>query len=447
MRTQRTYYELTPSQEVIKMQLMFSLDKRVINILSSVTSENDMDIDRFRQAIALAFMRNDSMHIKFVRKKKLMQYFDNQATCPEVPYLQFETKEEQEKFIKQQSKKAIAYKKGKVVEFYICKTYEGKIMLFVKICHLIADLYGLNVFYKDLFEIYNAMSNNQPLPPEPPKFEEVVKKDLQYKHNEDIKQKNYEFFKSYLGEREEPYYAGVHGQTNQLAIKNFEKKSMKMFFVNNQTESYLKPMDSGLSAKIVEYCVANKITPANFLFYAVSLTQSKLNKNAKNLLQLELSNCRATALEKGVAGTKTQSLGCYVTLEPEDKLSESLDMFCKNQRLFYRHLGFSDFAFQILTHKIWKSSNLRTYYALTYSFVPVSTPKGVTFQLYSNHKCALPCYFAVLFDTNTHQMQLVYDVQRKLTRVEDIEKFHTTLQKIIGIMLDDQDPCLKEIEV
>lgn len=447
MTNKRNYYELTPSQEVVKMQLLFSIDKRVINILSSATSDEMLDIDLFRQAITLAFMRNDSMHIKFVKRRKLMQYFDDDAKCPEIPYLEFRTKEEQERFIKERKKKAISYKHGKVVEFYICKTYDNKFMIFVKICHLIADLYGLNIFYKDLFEVYDALKNNKPLPKPLPKFEDVVKKDLEYKYNEKFKQRNFDFFNEYMRAREEPYYAGVHGLNSKIAKKNFNKRSMKMFLVNNKTESYLKKMDLKTSSKIVDYCVAHKITPANFLFYAVSLTQSKLNNNVKNQLQLELSNCRGTALERSVSGTKTQSLGCYVTMDPEAKLSESLDTFCKNQTLFYRHLGFSDFAFQMLTHKIWKSSNLRTYYALTFSFVPVMKPNGVNFQIYSNNKCALPCYYAVLFDVNTHEMQFIYDAQKKLVNGNDIDRFHNAFEKIVDIMLSDDDPYLRDIKI
>lgn len=447
MKKNRVYYELNPSQEVVKMQLLFSLDKRVINILSSATSDEMLDIDLMRQAISLAFMRNDSMHIKFVKRRKLMQYFDDEATCPVIPYIEFATKEEQDKFIADRKKKAIRYKHGKVVEFYLCKTYDNKLMIFVKICHLIADLYGLNIFYKDLFEVYDALKNDKPLPKPIPKFEEVIKKDLQVKHNEKIKQRNFDFFNEYMRAREEPYYAGVHGLHSKIAKKNFNKRSMKMFLINNQTESYMKPMDKEKSSKIVDYCVQHKITPANFLFYAVSLTQSKLNNNIKNQLQLELSNCRGTALERSVSGTKTQSLGCYVTMDLEAKLSESIDTFCKNQMLFYRHLGFSDFAFQMLTHKIWKSSNLRTYYALTFSFVPIMKPEGVSFQIYSNNKCALPCYYAVLFDVNTHEMQFIYDAQKKLVCGEDIDRFHTAFEKIVDIMLGTSDPYLKEINV
>lgn len=446
MKKNRVYYELNPSQEVVKMQLLFSIDKRVINILSSTTSDEVLDVDIMRQSISLAFMRNDCMHIKFVKRRKLMQYFDDEATCPVIPYLEFATKEEQEKFIAGRKKKAIRYKHGKVVEFYICKTYDNKFMFFVKICHLNADLYGLNIFYKDVFDIYDSLKNGKPLPKPLPKFEDVLKKDLQFKHNEKIKQRNYEFFSKYMGEREEPYYAGMHGNDGPISKKDFHRRTMRMFFLRNKTKSYMKTMDIETCKKIIAYCEQNKVTPANFLFYATTLAQSKLNGNVKNQLQLELSNCRATAIERNVAGTKAQSLGCYITLEPEEKLSESFENFCKNQTLFYRHLGFSDFDFQMLTHRIWKSSNLRTYYANSFSFVPMMSPEGIDFQAYSNGKFALPCYFAIMFNVNTYEMKFIYDCQIKLFNDDDVDRFHKNLEHIVDIMLSEKDPYLKEIK-
>lgn len=445
MGKNRIYYELNPSQEVVKMQLLFSVDKRVINILSSATCDELLDVDVMRQAIALAFMRNDSMHIKFVKRKKLMQYFDNEATCPAIPYLEFATKEEQEKFVATKKKHAIRYKHGKVVEFYLCKTYDNKLMFFIKICHLVADLYGLNLFYKDVFDIYDSLKNGKPLPENLPKFEEVLKKDLQFKHNKQIQQKNYDFFHSYLGEREEPYYAGMHGNDGPISKKDFPKRTSRMFFVRNKTKSYLKTMDLAKCQKIIAFCEQNKVTPANFLFYATTLAQSRLNGNVKNQLQLELSNCRATAVERKVVGTKAQSLGCYITLEPEEKLSDSFETFCKNQTMFYRHIGFSDFDFQMLTHKLWKSSNLRTYYANSFSFIPTMNPKGINFQAYSNGKFALPCYFAIMFNVNTYEMKFIYDCQIKLFTDADVDRFHENLENIVDIMLSGRDPCLKEI--
>ncbi len=448
IQNQPTIYELTPSQEVVSLQLKFSLDKRVINILISASSEEKWDIDLMRQAINLAFLRNDCLHIRFVKKnRKWCQYFDNNATCGEIPYYEFSTKEEQEAFVNLQKSKPIKYKKGEVVKFFLIKTYDNKHMIFIKVCHLVADLYGLNIIYKDIFEIYDAIKSGKALPPALPKFEEVVKKDIAYKNDKKIQDRNREFFTDLIKSKDEPYYAGLHGLNSEIARKNYPTRLMKMFLVNNQTDSYLRKIDDNTCEKVFDFCTKNKITPSNFLFYAMTLTQSKLNNNTVNQLQLELSNCRATAIERKVAGTKAQSLGCYITINQKDTVKESMDTFNKNQTTFYRHLGFSDWNFQCLTHDIWKSSPIRTYYASTFSFVPVMAPKGVELQIYSNGKFALPVYFAIMFDVNSHKMQVAYDCQRKLYVERDVDRFHIAYQNVILQIIDDQEQKIADVKI
>lgn len=445
---ERTYYELNPSQEVVTLQLKYSLDKRIINILYSATSDEKLDMSLMKQSLLLAFERHDCMHIVFEKRNgKMMQYFDDNARLQDVPYIEFKTQKEQENFIHKQAKRAINYKHGEVVKFFFCKTYDGKDMIFMKVCHLIIDAYGIGIFFKDLFEIYDALKNNQPLPAPIPKFEDLVKKDIMFKNNEKLKQKNTEFFVDYLSKREEPYYAGFHGNKTKMGQKNFNKKSMNIFFLKNQTDSYLKTISPKVSKRVMDYCMENKISPANFLFYASSLVQSKINSDVKNQLQLELCNCRATASERNCSGTKAQSLGCYVTIEPDITVKENLARFCDNQTLLYRHLGFSDMEFQMLTHKIWKSSYIRTYYANTFSFIPTVKPKGVTMQMYSNEKFPLPLYFATLYDVNTHEMDVIYECQRIIHSAKNIDDFHNNYVYVIEQILNDDQTLVRDIKV
>ena len=448
MKKNKIIYELTPSQDVVRMQLLFSLDKRVINILMSAQSEKELDFTVMQKAIDIVCERHDCLRLRFIKKGfKLYQYFSDKSLVGEIPTLEFKTKEEQEKFILKHCKKPIKYLKGKVLEPYFIKTYDNKYMIFVKVCHLILDTYGLNVVFKDIFDIYNCLINNTEFPKAPVQFEEIVKKELKTKHDANFNKKREEFFTDYYTKREEPYYAGFAGQKTELGRKNFEKRTMKMFLVNNQTHAFMHKIDKNLGDRIIQFCEQNKISPANFLFYACTVTQSKLNKNIDKMLQLELCNLRATMMEKNCSGTKVQSLGCYVELNNESSAIEDLKHFCANQNMFYRYLGFSDMQFQNLTHKIWKSSAIRTYYAMSFSFTPFVKPEGVEFQMYSNGKFALPIYFAILFDVKTHEMQCVYDCQKKLTSEKQVEEFQKDFVGVIEQILDNENIIVKDIKL
>lgn len=446
----KTLYELNPSQEVVKMQLLFSLDKRVINILTSATTDEKFDFDLIKKAVNICIERNDSLRLRFVKTgfNKLMQYFEENVEQQEIPCYDFATKEEQDEFIKSEQKKPIKYLKGKVIEVSLINTYDNKTMVFVKVCHLIIDTYGIIIFFKDLFEVYDALKNKTELPAPLNKFEDIVKKDLVKKHDKEAYEKNREFFLEYFKNREEPYYAGIHGLTTKIAKKMYPNHLMKMFLIcNNKTAGYERDIDKNLTDKIITYCTNNKISPASFMFFASSLTQAKLNNDTPNMLQIELCNCRPTAFERNCAGTKVQSLGCYTHFDYDKTIKENFDTFCVNQNTFYRHVGFSDVEFQALTHKVWKSSQIQTYYGMLFSFIPMPKPNGVNIQVYSNGKFALPCYFAILFDTNGGGMKIVYECQTKLTNEQHVNTFHNNYISIINQIIDNDSKKLSEVEV
>ena len=110
-------YELNSSQEVVMLQCQYTLFKKVVNIVTSISYKKELDFELLNKAYNLVVKRNDSLRIRFTKVKgKTMQYFLNEVDETKVPVHSFNTKEEQEKFIKQITKHAIKYKKGVVIE-------------------------------------------------------------------------------------------------------------------------------------------------------------------------------------------------------------------------------------------------------------------------------------------------------------------------------------------
>ena len=339
--------------------------------------------------------------------------------------------------------------KGVVIEPYFIKTYDNKYMVFFKICHLILDIYGINMIFKDLFEVYKALKNGKELPAEPGKYEDLIKKDLIKKADKEFFDKNYEYFSEMLNDKPEPFYAGLHGDKDPIWQKQRKKRkrAMKMFFINNDTKGYALKIDKETCDRVMEYCKEHSQSPANFLFYTASITAAKMNGNVKNMLPLELCNCRGTMSEKNCAGTKVQSIGCYTHIEHEMSFKENFEDFCKKQTQLYRHVGFPDMAFEMLLHKVFRSSMLETYYYLTYSFIPFKMPKGLELNIYSNEKGALPAYVAQLYDVDTGEITMAYDVQTKIMAEEDVKTFHDNYVKLINKVLDNDEARLNSINL
>ena len=444
-------YNLSPSQDVPYLQCRYTLFKRVINILSSVTISGDVDFELLNKAYKLLVDRNDCLRIKFFKKKgQLMQYFsDPGEPIKDVPVLSFDTLQKQNAFIDKTRKKAIDFMHGVVIEPHFIHTYDGKSMVFLKVCHLVLDVYGINVIYMDLLAIYNALKNGEELPPAPGSYEEVIIKDIEKSRNQSLTEKHFDFFKNLLDDNPEPYYAGFHGPNNKIWQKKLKQhhRGMRMFFIQNDTTTYVHKIDSDTVCKVLLYCRNNQCSPANLLFYACSLTAAKLNGDVKNLLPLGLYNCRVSALEKSSAGCKVQSAACYTKINYALSFEENLKAFTSGQLKLYRHVNFSDREFEGLLHNTYRSSLLETYYFLTYSLIPFDMPEEIEFNMYTNGKGALPAYVVQLLNSKTNEIKMAYDVQTKIISEEDIRIFHSLYLNVLNQVLDDPRIKVSDIQL
>jgi hypothetical protein len=436
---------------VAHMQCTYSLYKRVINILSSITIDEEVDFGLMDNAFKLLVERNDCLRIRFFKKNgNLMQYFsDSVKNIKKVPVLSFETKEQQDAFIDKVRKKPIDYMHGVVIEPYFIHTFDNRYMIFFKICHLVIDLYGINVLYTDLINVYNALKKGETLPPAPESFEEIIKTDIEKSSNGNLEEKHLEYFTDLLTNNPEPFYAGIHGLDNPIWQKQLKKhhRSMPIFLVHNSTKTYRHKIGKDLVEKMLTYCQNNQCSPANLLFYASSVASAKLNANLKNIIPIGLYNCRNSVQEKHCAGIKVQSAACYTKIDYNLSFEENLKAFSIAQIGLYRHVKFKDRDFEALMHNIYRSSPLLIYYSIAYSLLSVDMPEGVEFNLYTNGNSALPAYVIQVLDAKTKEVDMAYDVQTKITSEEDVSNFHTYYLNVLKQVLDDPDIKVSDIQL
>lgn len=441
-------YELSPAQSVPYLQCRYTLFKRVINIISSITLSEDVDFELMEKAYNLVVERNDCLRIKFFKQKgELKQYFLEKKPYKKISVVKYETKEKFDAFLKKYKKHAIKYLNGTVIEPNFIKTHDGKNMILLKVCHLVLDVYGIFVIFKDLLDVYNALKNGTELPPRPAKFEDVIKRDIERNYNESRQTKHEDFFKDMLSDKPEPYYTGIHGPDNKIWQKKLKTnhRGMKMFFIKNDTNTYIHTIQPELTERVIEYCRQNQISPANFFFYTCTLTAAILNDKTKNTLPLSLCNCRITPNEKSCAGTKVQSIACYTRYSYKRTFEENIKRFASSQAKVYMHMDFPDIKFESMLHHAYRSSFLETYYSIAFSFVPFEVPEGVTFDVYSNGKGALPAYLIQLFDTKTNSIRMGYDVHTKTTSEEHVARFHEMYKHVLNQVLENPQIQLRDI--
>lgn len=443
-------YPLNVSQQVVRLQTLLTIYKRVGNIVFGLTFENPLDYAVMEKSINMLFARVDSLRIRFTKKNgQIMQYFADSAEAGKIGRVTLETPIDIDRFIKKFRRGMVNPSKNKTIKFVLAKGPEGKDMLFAKVSHFAADTYGIGIIVNDLMGVYESLLNGTPLPPAPAPFETVLKKDTEFLQNEELLKKDIEFFEDYIYNRhkEHPMYCGIHGNTSALWNKCRKKGlfSVPYQFIDCDTDGYRYLIPKYMVKQALEWCGKEQVTPANFFFYAYSISCSLVNGKAPYQLSLILLNSRATMSEKKCAGTKVQASGIYVTVDYDKSFNRNIKSMIEEQTELYRHTRMSYVDVQKMQHKAWGHSSLQQLDNLCYSFIPMQTPKGVSMQIYSNGKGSLTAYVALMFNPDTLDLWAMYDVQSVMTGGREMADFQNTFLSVIERVLENPDKKLSEI--
>lgn len=445
-----TRYQFNYSQDIVHLQTKFSLFRRVSNILFSLTFENGFNVPMMKQAIKLLVERNDCLRLKFEKKKgKIYQYFRPENPIGEIPQKHFDTFDKLDSFINKFRKKAVNLFKGETFKVVFITNAAQEQMILVKISHFVADTYGIGVLVNDLNAIYKALVNNEQLPDAPGRFEDVIRKDNEYRANEEATEKDRQFFNEYyqVRHREHPIYCGLHGNYSDIWLKLKRKGAISLpyFLVKCDTDGSRFVIPSSVSEKVEQWCSENNISMNTFFFYTCAIACSLRNDRAKYQLPLELLNCRATVADRKAAGTKVQSLSVYTTVDYQKSFNENIALLFAEQSELYRHTRLSYLEVQDIEHKLWNYSMLSQITNFCFSFIPTSSPKGIRLQVYSNGKGALAAYIALMFDVDTKEIYVTYDVQRQMCSSLQLIEFQNIYIHVIESVLSQPDEILNKI--
>ena len=437
------------SQDVINLQTKYTLFKRVVNIVFSVTCDNGFEPQLMTQALNKLFERNDCLRMTFVKEgKETKQYFVDHRTVGKIPTVHFETFGKMEAFINKFRRKPTNAFKGDVLRVVYAVNPEGKQMILFKISHFSADTYGIGILVNDLFGIYNALRDHTELPEAPGSFAEIIRKDNEYRNAEALK-KDEEFFHDYFFNRhpEAPVYCGTHGNKSDRWLKEKNKGNFgkTYLFIRCDTLGYQFTIPASVNERAIRWCTDNAISLSSFYYYTCSIAQSLINDRARNLLNIELLNCRGTVADRKAAGTKAQSVAIYTTVPYEKSFSEAIRPLYDEQNEIYRHTRMSYLASEAMQHKAWNYSMLRSVNGLAFSFIPMAAPKDITLQVHSNGKGALFTYMAMIHDLNTNEVYVNYDVQKLMVSPQQLIDFQNQYIRVIEAVLARPDEPLEVV--
>lgn len=443
-------YSFNYSQDIIHLQTKYALFKRVANILFSVTFDEGFDEGRMLDALQLLIDRNDCLRLTFVKEgKEMRQYFEPSRKLGKVASVRFETTAQMEAWIRRFRRKGLDMTKGQTFQAVFAVNASGEQMVFIKISHYVADTYGIGVLVTDLSAIYNALSSGSELPPAPGSFEEVIRKDNEYRANDEATEKDRSFFQEYYGKThaERPLYCGIHGDGSDRWLK-YKKKgdiSLPYLFIKCDTKGYRFVIPAAITLRAEQWCKENEITMNTFFFYAYAIGCSLINGRAPRQAPLELMNCRATVADRKAAGTKVQSLSVCTNVDYAKSFNENIAPLFAELTEMYRHTRLTYLEMEAMQHKTWNYSMLSQVINYCFSYIPIKNPKGVRLQVWSNGKGALVTYLAMMHDVDTNEITMNYDIQTKMVTPEQLIEFQNLFIHVVETVLDKPTTPLGEI--
>lgn len=443
-------YSFNSSQDIINLQTKYSLFGRVANIVFSTTVNGGFDRTLMAEAINRVIERNDCLRITFVKKgKDTMQYFEESRTIKKIPEVAFKTNAEKNSFIRSFRRDALKIFKGEVLKVVFAAEIDGRDSIYFKISHFVADTYAIGVIVGDLFAVYDALVKGKEMPAAPGSFEEVLRKDIAYKSNEELRTKDEEFFKDYYERRhpEHPVYCGLHGDASDrwLEQKRKGRFSLPYLFVNCDTEGYRFVIPATVGAKVKEWCSSNQIPMSTFYFTACNIASSLVNGKERRLAPLMLLDCRGTMAERRSGGTKVQSISVYSTIDYDKSFLQIVSEAFAEQNELYKHTRLTYLEVEAIQHKLWNYSMLSQITNCAFSYIPFEAPEGIDFQVHSNGKGALVAYIALMASSKKDEIEVIYDVQTRMITAAQLADFQNTFVRVIESVLSDPDTQIKDI--
>lgn len=443
-------YHFTCSQDVIRLQSKYALFKRVLNILFSLTFDEGFDETLMRQAIDKLYERNDCLRLRFVQQgKETMQYFEPTRKAGTIPSIRLETNNAYEAFFRRFRRKPTDVAKGDVLRVVFAVNPDGKQMVICKISHYVADTYGIGVLISDLMGIYAALRDGKELPPAPGSFEDIIRKDNEYRNDAAALERDRAFYRDYYFTRhaEHPVYCGTHGNHSDrwLKYKNKGEFGLPYLFVRCDTEPYQFSVPGAITQASEKWCTDNGISMTAFFLMNFSLALSLINDRERRMANVLIVNCRGTVADHKAAGTKVSAVAAVTDIDYTKSFLDNVKVMANEHNEFFRHTRLSYLDMEAMQHEAWKFSMLRFLNCAGFSYIPFTTPKGVQFQMHSNGKGALVTYIAVMHDVQRNEVFINYDVQKLLVTPAQLIDFQNVYNQVMEKVLARPDAPLNDL--
>ena len=446
-------YPLIPSQETMCYMLKYSLHKQVTNVPISLAVDRKLDFVRLAKALNLEIARNDCLRLRFVKKNgRMAQYFLPAYALEGVRVLHFKTKEAQESFFRADAARAIRPLRETFRVMFFTDS-EGRSGVYINACHLIMDAYAVSVFFRDLFDLYDALESGGETPAPLASYEAHLPKEYEYLESERY-QKDKEYFEAFhraMGGP--PFYAGVHGPAMlEKQRRRNPDLTVPVAFdpIHDRAEGAELSADEETTAKILAYARAHKIAPEILVQTGYKIHAAKLNYRTDDTMIMSLCSRRVTKSEKNMGGCMAQVLQMRTKIPTSLSFEETVRLASAQRSYHFRHMNFPYIDALEMEREMYHFSKAQGPALMMYTWLPTDELAarfggGAEFRLYSPGRYIMPLYTFTYMSFDGKRLECRYMYRTNLICRADIDALHEGCFRILRYAVDHPETRVEEL--
>ena len=448
-------FNLILPQEMINFMLKYSLHKQVIQIPASVTVEKKLDFGVLQKALNIEIQRNDCMRLRFYKEKgEIKQYFIDEFRYDDVPVITFHSKQEQETYLTADAQKPIRHMKGKTFRIIFFHAFDGRDGIYINISHLCMDAAAVFVFFADLFAIYDSLTQDKPMPKPLGEYKDIIKKELAYVADKERVAEDEKFYTEFFLKDGEPFYAGAHGpellEKERVKKKKPDLRAPSCFDpIHDKAEMLKRKVSKDESAKIIEFCQKNSISPECLVQLGMRTHVSKINHRTPDVYFVTLCARRTTLKEKRCGGTTAEPLPWREVIPEDMTFMQALGKMADVQGQLFRHMDYPYLECRELVRRLFNYSPFQASSTMMFSWFPLNsnTMNGWNYEFcgYNLGRYIMPLYSFAMVDATDGCLKFAYLYRTNMISEENMNALHDGTIKALVKGVENPDITIGEL--
>ena len=454
--TQPRLYPLSQTQRLNMWSRSFTVHKQVNNIATSALVEAPLDLVALRAAAVEAVSRNDSFGVRLTKRgRQQRQYFgERRALVLETVDFEGRSEAEMDAFFHKVARKPLPIWESPLAKVYIVRAPDGACGLFTCISHFVMDSWAINLFYRDVFGLYFAHVDGEPLPDPVLPFEDQLKKEAEYeaspRHDRDR-----EFWRGELASYDGrlPAYAHVNGTRMRDSWRKLIRKPDHPFgrgviFRTTARHEVIGVDRADLDA-MKAFCEEHRIPLPSLFLLGLRTHLSRVSGNVDDVSIAITIARRGTLVEKRSTGDRATGLHLRTIIGKDQTFLDALRIVGYKQNSM---LGHADIDFLEIMAMETEAYGIKAYEAyapivFTFQMIPMEVGNGlaVRTEWYCSGTSQMMLYVMVMGGGADDSLRICYEYYDYQIDVATLHQCHAFTLDVIRAGIRNPDVTMAEL--